>query len=395
MALKYFPLIFYFFTSYIVYLLAYELYQKKEIAVASSLSFYLLPSVSVSSFLISTDVLLLFFCSSLLLILLKIRKRPSINNFAILGIFFGLSFLTKYAAIYYFLSLILIIILDNKIKSAFFKNYINIFVFLACFVVVIFPNILWNIKNEWITLSHTSDNAGLERVDLNIYRGLEFLLSQAAMLGPLLFLVFVLYCKNIKINFQSKFLLSFSLPVFFIVFVESILVRANANWAAVGLIPFFLLIIEQIYTYSKKIIIYNNVVNFIFCFVLFFLIATSSNLKVFDRVSGVLNFTNILEANYLKNTRNLVIEDRLLFSSIGYYLRKSDITLLTPHNPSNKIKSHFHITKPLKKEYGDNFIFIGNPKSLEYLEKKFRVLKKEVRSVKFFNRQIEIYEVFF
>ena len=394
-ALKYFPLIFYFFTSYVIYLLSYELYQKKEIAVISSVSFYLLPSVSISSFLISTDVLLLFLCSSLLLILLKIRKKPNINNFAILGIFFGLAFLTKYAAVYYFLSLILIIILDYKIRNAFFKNYINYFVFLICFIVVIFPNILWNIKNEWITLFHTSDNAGLERISLNVYQGLEFLLSQSAMLGPLLFFSFFLYFKKININFQSKFLLAFSLPVFFIVFVESILVRANANWAAVGLIPLFLLMIEQIYTHSKKIIIYNNIINFVFCFIFFFLIATSSNLKIFDRISGVSNFTNIFKDNYLKTTKTLVVEDRLLFSSMYYYLRKHDATLLTPYNPSNKIKSHFHLSRPLKKEHGDNFIFIGNLKSLEYLEKEFHILKKEEKSVKFFNSKLEVYEIFF
>ena len=62
-AIKYFPLFFYFFTSYIVYLLSYELYHKKDLAIISALSFYLLPSVSISSFLLSTDVVLIFFCS--------------------------------------------------------------------------------------------------------------------------------------------------------------------------------------------------------------------------------------------------------------------------------------------------------------------------------------------
>ena len=66
-ALKYFSLFFYFFTSYVVYLLAYELYQKKKIATLAALSFYLLPSVSVSSFLISTDVVLVFLGSLFLL----------------------------------------------------------------------------------------------------------------------------------------------------------------------------------------------------------------------------------------------------------------------------------------------------------------------------------------
>ena len=121
-ALKCFSLFFYFLTSYVVYLLAYELYQKKKMASLAALSFYLLPSVSVSSFLISTDVVLVFLCSLLLLVLLKIRKNPLTINFIILGILFGLSFLTKYAVIYYIFSLTLIIYFDKNFRNLFLEK---------------------------------------------------------------------------------------------------------------------------------------------------------------------------------------------------------------------------------------------------------------------------------
>ena len=394
-ALKYFPFIFYFFTSYVVYLLSYELYQNKELAIITTLSFYLLPSVSVSSFLISTDVVLIFFCSLSLLILLKIRKKPSIDNFIILGIFFGLSFLAKYAALYYLFSLILMIALDHELRKAFTLNYINIVVFLFCFFIVLLPNLLWNIQNDWITLFHTADNTGLERVNLNITQGLEFLLLQSIMLGPMLFFSFIFYLKKIKFDFQTKFLLVFSLPVFFIIFIESILVRANANWAAVGLIPIFILITNHAYNYSKKIIQYNNIINFLFCFILFFLITTSSNLKIFDRINGISDFANTLKTNHLEKTNYLIIENRLLYSSLSYYLKNSKKILLTPHNPKNKIKSHFHLSGPLKPDHNKDFIFIGNPASLNYLEKNSQVIKQEQINVKFFNNPIKIYEVVF
>ena len=394
-ALKYFPFIFYFFISYAVYLLSYELYQNKKLAIITALSFYLLPSVSVSSFLISTDVILIFFCSLSLLTLLRIRKKPSIDNFILLGIFFGLSFLAKYAALYYLFSLILMIVLDRKLRKAFALNYINILVFLVCLFIVLLPNILWNIQNGWITLFHTADNVGLERVNLNVIRGIEFLLLQSVMLGPVLFFSFIFYLKKIKFSFQTKFLLIFSLPVFCIIFIESILVRANANWAAVGLIPIFILITNHAYNYSKKIIQYNNIVNFLFCFVLFCLIATSSNLKIFDRINGISDFANTLKANYLEKTNYLIIENRLLYSSLSYYLKNSNKILLTPHNPKNKITSHFHLSGPLKPYHNKNFIFIGNPDSLNYLEKNPRAIKQEEVNVKFFNNSIKIYEVVF
>ena len=394
-ALKYFPLIFYFFTSYSVYLLSFELNQNKELAKISAVSFYLLPSVSLSSFIISTDVVLILFCSLLMLLILKIRKNPSILNFLILGVLFGLSFLTKYAAIYYVFSLIIIIILDKKIRKQFSKNLLNLLALIILFLVVFLPNIYWNLQNDWITIFHTSDNAGLNRVGFNLLQGVEFILLQALMLGPFLFFSFIFFVKKTKNNFITKFLLSFSLPVFLIVFFESILVRANANWAAVGIIPVFLLMVEHMYRLSKKTIIYNNILNFIICGVLFSLIIFSSNLKFFDRINGIADFAKNLETNYLTEFDYLVIEDRLLLSNMSYQLRNTNKKILTPFNPKNKIKSHFHITKPLTSRHNKKFIFIGNPTSLKYLEKKYETKKKDVIKVKFKNQSIEIYEIIF
>ena len=394
-AVKYFPLTFYFFTSYIVYLLSYELYQKKELAIISALSFYLLPSVSISSFLLSTDVVLVFFCSLFLFLLLKIRKNPKLINFISLGIFFGLSLLSKYAAVYYLFSLFIILTLDKKLREVFLNNILGSLVFLTSFIITLFPNILWNIKNDWITFSHTTDNVGLERINLNLIQGVEFLFIQIIMLGPLLVCGFIFFSGKFKFNFQSKFLLAFSLPVFLIVFIESIMVRANANWAAVGLIPIFLFIIHHVYTCSKKIILINNIINFSFCFILFLLISFSSNLRFFDRINGISSFSENLKNNYLREIDYLVVEDRLLFSNLKYNFRKSNKILLTPHKPYKAIKSHFHLSNPLKSSFNKNFIFIGNPTELNYLEKKYNIIKKQVVNVNFSKSPLEIYEIVF
>lgn len=396
-SLKYIPIIIYFFTSYAVYLIAYELYEEKELSLIVAFSFYLLPSVSVSSFLISTDVVLIFFCSLFMLVLIRIRKKPSFINFIILGIFLGLSFLAKYAATYYIFSLFLLLLLDKKTRFVFFEKYLNIIFFLGSFVLLILPNIIWNHQNEWITIFHTSDNAGLKRAGLNLLHGLEFLGTQWLMLGPITFLFFVFYLRKIKINFETKFLLIFSLPVFVIVLVESILVRANANWAAVALIPFFIITIEHVYRYSKKTIIIGNFFNFGFCFIFFILIATSSNLSLFNRINGISHFAKNLEENYLGKTDFLVVQDRILYSNLKYLFREENISILTPYNPANKIKSHFQLSNPLKPTHNKNFIFLGNPISIDYLEKKFSFqnINLTTKKNKFINYQIEMYEVSF
>ena len=59
-SLKIIPISFYVFTSFAIYFLSFELYKKKGIALITALSFYLIPAVSVSSFLLSTDIVLVF-----------------------------------------------------------------------------------------------------------------------------------------------------------------------------------------------------------------------------------------------------------------------------------------------------------------------------------------------
>ena len=110
--------------------------------------------------------------------------------------------------------------------------------------IIIVPNIVWNFNNDWITLQHTSDNANFANVEIDLIRGLEFLLIQILMLGPFMFLG-GLFGFN-KWNYIQKIFLIFSIPIILIVLIEAILVRANANWAAPALISLFALLYIRI-----------------------------------------------------------------------------------------------------------------------------------------------------
>ena len=247
--IKIIPIIFYIISGYVVYLLSLELFNNKQQAVLTAASFYLMPAVSFSSFLLSTDVFLVLFWSISLLFFLKSIKNPLKINFFLLGIFVGISFLTKYAAVYFLLSTLILIFLDTKPRSVFFYKITNLLIFISSLLLVLLPNIIWNNNVGWVTLLHLSENADLSRTTINLFQGFEFLLSQILMLSLFLFIIFIFIIKKITFNFQTKFLLSFSVPIFFIVLLESILVRANANWAAVALISFFILMFNQVFEF--------------------------------------------------------------------------------------------------------------------------------------------------
>jgi len=215
------------------------------------------------------------------------------------------------------------------------------------------------------------------------------------MLGPILFIFFFLTYKKIKLTFENKFLLTFCIPVFLIILIESILVRANANWAAVGLISLFMLFFHHAYALSKNIIKLNILFNFMFGILFFVLIATTSSLNIFNRINGISSFSYYLEKTHMKNKEILVVSDRLLFSNLKYLFKNTDILILSPHTPNTKISSHPHLSSPLLPTIHKNFILLGHPREIKYLRNRFNILKVDSQKVVFKNTPIEIYEVIF
>jgi len=266
--IKMISVLMYCLNSYVIFLISKKLYKNLDLALLTATSFFLMPAVSVSSFLVSTDIILVLFWSLALLQTLIIKEKPSILNFILLGVFVGLAFLAKYAAIYFIVSIIFLLF-EKTMKNIFFKNKLFFLSFILTFIVIIAPNIIWNMNNNWVTFEHTADNAALDRSGLHFTESLKFVGSQIIMVGPLIFLFFIFgFVKNIINDFNTRFLLIFSLPVFVIVLFESFLVRANANWAAVSLISFLILFVHITFKYSKKLIFINNIANFFFglCF---------------------------------------------------------------------------------------------------------------------------------
>lgn len=386
----------YCLSAIIIFFITQRLYMNNNLAFLTSLTFFLMPAVSFSSFFISTDVFLIFFWSLALLQILIIKDFPTRLNFILLGIFIGLAFLAKYAAVYFFICIFLLFF-EKNMKNILLKNKLSFCIFIITFAIIITPNIIWNFNNDWTTFGHTIDNAALSRVNFDFIKGLSFFISQIVMIGPVLFLFFIfIISKKINFNFKTKFLLIFSLPIFFIVLIEGFLVRANANWAAVSLVAFLILFVQEIYKINKKILIINNTINYIFGISFFLLIATNTSLKPFDRISGITSFSNyIAKSGSEKTIKNIVISDRMLFSGVSYALRKSNLKFFTTHTPNSKISHHFQLTNAMPSYHNKNFIYIGYIEQLEYLKNKHNINLLKIKNVKFNKKPIKIYEVTF
>ena len=391
--IKIFPIIIYLFISFAIYRICLELSLSKNNSILCSGSFLIIPAASLSSFLISTDLLLLLFWLLSMIKILEIRTNHSVLNFFLLGLFLGLAFLAKYAAVYFFICFFLLIILDKKTLDVFKKNTFNVFVFITTFVIVFFPNIYWNLENGWVTISHTSDNANLENLNINILRPLEFILAQILMIGPILFLSFIIFFKYFYLDFQNKFLLIFSIPIILIILVESFLVRANANWAAPALISIFILLFRLVVSKNLKLIKINFIFNYCLAVLLFGLIMVSSNLKIFDRITGINSFTK--EILMIIKQKDLVISDRIIFSNISYEMRFRKNNIYMPHKKNSLITNHFQMSSALNINQKNSFYLIGDLSDISYLSNKYQGTLIKNFNVLFSSSKLKLYEVSF
>ena len=390
--LKLLPSFVYLLVAWSVYNLLINSGLNKKDSLSGCLIFLFIPAVSVSSFIISTDLFLLLFWTLSLNELIKIYREQNLKNFVLLGIFLGLGFLSKYAIIYFVICLFVFILFDRKFKNIFLDNLLGFSLTFLLVFMIILPNIIWNYNNDWITLQHTSDNANFENTDIDFVRGLEFLLIQILMLGPFIVLGGLFGLNKLQ-NIQKIFLI-FSLPIILIVFLEAIIVRANANWAAPALISLFAFLYIRINNSFLKNA--NLIFNFTICFVFFTIIAMSYPSKIFDRISGLNEYALKIYTNSLNGVvKNMVVSDRLLFSSLSYELRNMNISFYMPHKESEEITNHFKLVSALDKNMNENFTLIGNPLDINYLENKYKLIKINSPDQKFTKRKLDVYEIVF
>ena len=192
-------------------------------------SYATLPMVAVGSLLASTDTIMGPFFAAAIYFHARLLDSHRLRFAVLAGAMAGLAFLAKYAGAYFFIGVILGAVLVPAMRLS-ARQAAAMF---ATFVIVISPNILWNLSNGMATVSHTVDNIGWVRDDavlggINLAGLAEFFFSQFAVFGPVLF-VALLVATRYKANWR---LLVFVVPAIVIVCGQALMDRAYANWAA-------------------------------------------------------------------------------------------------------------------------------------------------------------------
>ena len=200
---------------------------------AAALVWILLPGVSFSSVIISTDAPLLMFAAMALMAYIGLWRGPVKRQDAIiLGIALGLGLMSKLAMAYMLLCMAAHMILDRRARDLLRSP--NFWLALGLGALIYAPNIIWNLSHGGATYGHLAENAALDRAGLHLDAALSFLGGQLGIFGPIPLFVLALATAQAWRHRSPELILClcFTYPVLGLMVVEAAASRAFANWAA-------------------------------------------------------------------------------------------------------------------------------------------------------------------
>ena len=190
-----------------------------------------MPAVSLSALIISTDPPLLLFWALALHAFTRAVRAAGVGWWLAAGLWVGLGLLSKYAMAYFLLSAALCLLATPALRPLLWRRFPAT---LATALLLLLPNVLWNLANGFATFRHTGDNANLGGRLFNPGELAEFAAAQFAVFGPvpMVMLLAALWVALRGGDGDRRRLAFFVWPTLAVALAIAFLSRAHANWAA-------------------------------------------------------------------------------------------------------------------------------------------------------------------
>ncbi len=366
-------------SSLMVYFSAERLFQSHKVGFYSALIFLLLPGVTFSASIISTDPFLIMFWSIALFNFIDGVQNNTKTAWISCGVAVGLGFLSKYTMGVCVLSFGLFLIFSKRETLKTSGPYLAlIFGFL-----VLLPNLIWNAQNHWVTFVHVGSH-NLDWSEAGWHWGSlgNFMGSQFAIAGPLV-LIFFLFAltrfEQLKKHPEAYLLLIWQIvPLLLGIMIEAVISHAYANWAA----PIYLAIsifvagemlekksLEKIKTVLLILAIGINILLGLCLYS--YELAYQHGVHLIKKDPFYLNRPWPTLGQALMSFRfehwnaNYLFDDRAVLSETMFYLRL-DPGQVYSFNPNGNLADQYDLTTKLK--LGDDYILITRDKNSKALK---------------------------
>ena len=198
------------------------------------------PAVAFASVYMSTDTLLLFFVAVTLWAYAGQTRGASAGLALLMGIAFGLAFLSKYSVLLMLPGALVALALVKEARVG-WRDFLIAAIAAA---VVASPNLLWNMLHDATTVRHTTELAAWSHMHVDIGNALEFFGAQFGVIGPVTFAALLWASAGVlrgKALPWQKILFWLSMPVVALITLQAFTGKAYANWAALGYVAGVLL----------------------------------------------------------------------------------------------------------------------------------------------------------
>ncbi|MEQ9112528.1 MAG: glycosyltransferase family 39 protein [Rhodospirillaceae bacterium] len=368
-------------TAMVVFMIGRTLYSGRSGFWAAA-TYATLPGVSLSAVIISTDVFLLFFWALAFLAFIKAETSKSWNWWLLFGMALGFGLLSKYAMVFFFLGLtVLAVTRQPRLQSqsqetqAVFWRRPKFWAAVLLGLFIYLPNLWWNWSNGFPSYRHTGENINIGEDLVNPLKAIEFLASQFAVFGPILFAVFIALVFRLIIKARSgdsvsdsqRLLLAFSIPVIALIFAEAFLTRAHANWAATAYIAATVFVVGEVLRMQKLNLLKGSLALHVMAAAAFynfdllvrtFDISITPDLDPARRMRGwdhAGDWVEELRRDLPKVT--LLFDDRKVMSELLYYVQPHPFDSVM-WNPKDQQNNHYEMTTRIDDSIGQNFLYI-------------------------------------
>ncbi|MFN4183942.1 MAG: glycosyltransferase family 39 protein [Hyphomonas sp.] len=307
----------------------------------AALLYALMPSVVLSSAVLSTDgVLMPFWCAGLYLLWRLRSGRGLWVSAVLLGGVIGAGMLSKYAMIYFGIGIGLTCLIDAPTRRAILSPHGALTGLIAGLIVA--PHLLWNAANDFATVSHTVDNANLGGDLFNPENALTWLVDQLGMFGPISFIalltgIFMYRTRQGEEASRERWLLCFILPVLIFILFQAILSRAHANWTATAY-PGAALLVAMWFSRGKAITLWaslglNLLVGALFMVMTLLPASSTTGLGLDNAAKRTRGWETSAQQVFAEAERlgatAILVDEREVWHGLDFYARDHDLPLIS------------------------------------------------------------------